>query len=330
MKEFCKNNPIRKPIFIIGLPRTGTTFLQRLLSLDPANTAPLTWELMDPVPRMKEDLEKDKTNRIKYCKKKIDMLLSLIPQVGEIHELGAESPEECMLLMGVDAPALMFNFHTLLEVQEMFYSWNWSEAYKNYYKGLQIIKRYRGLRTGIPDTKRWVLKSPPHLGALDHLTNEFPDARIIWTHRDPKECLPSLASLIRAGQDLCEGSGIIQLDELGQHMLTYADLMYHRGDKFYSTVEKKSDFCRSNVLYNSLINDPVGTVRSLYNDFGYEFTDEFKTNIEAYLVEDKMKRDLVKGQSKKLHKYTLEEYGLHDSEIDEKFAWYMKKYIPSQ
>lgn len=330
MKEYCDKNPIRKPIFILGLPRTGTTFLHRLLSLDPANTAPLTWELTDPVPRLKDDLDTDMKKRIEYCQRNIDMLLSLNPHFADIHELGADIPEECTLLMGVDGPALMFNFHTLLDVQETFYGWNWSEAYRNYYKALQIIKHYRDLRTGIQDTKRWVLKSPPHLGGIFHLVKEFPDARIIWTHRDPKECLPSLASLIRAGMDVSEGGGIIQLDRLGQQMVTYADLMYHNGDKFFSEVRDEPKFCSANVFYDSLISDPIRTISSLYDDFGYDFTDKYKRNIEEYLVNDKKKRDSLKGQSKSVHKYSLEEYGLTDAEIDKKFAWYCEKYLPSE
>ena len=99
MKAFITNNPIRKPIFIVGLPRTGTTFLHRLLSLDPENTAPVTWELMDPVPRVKDDLDKDAKKRIQYCKANIDMLLSLIPHFAEVHEMDSETAEECTVLM---------------------------------------------------------------------------------------------------------------------------------------------------------------------------------------------------------------------------------------
>ena len=166
-------------IFIVGLPRTGTTFLHCLLSLDPANTASVTWELMDPVPRYKNDLEKDVNKHTKYCEANIDMLLSLIPHFADVHEMDAEGAEECTILMGVDAPALVFNFHTLLSEQDEIFSWNWTEAYQNYYSGLQIIQRYRSFRYGMPKTLRWFLKAPPHLGVLDHLTNSFPDTRII-------------------------------------------------------------------------------------------------------------------------------------------------------
>jgi len=97
--QYHKSPTISKPIFIVGLPRTGTTFLQRLLSLDPANTSPKTWELMDPVPRLKEDLEKDAKKRIKFCQTNIDMLLSLIPHFEDVHEMGSEIAEECTVLM---------------------------------------------------------------------------------------------------------------------------------------------------------------------------------------------------------------------------------------
>ena len=126
----------------------------------------------------------------------------------------------------MDAPALVFNFHTLLPFQDEIFSWNWTEAYENYYKGLQIIQHYRGLRNGTPENRRLVLKAPPHLGVLDHLTNAFPDARIIWNHRNPKECLPSLASLIRAGQvNVCVSIGSFFV----LHYLSFLYIIMHSG-----------------------------------------------------------------------------------------------------
>jgi len=92
-------NPVRQPVFVLGMPRTGTTFLHRLLSLDPAARAPLTYELQDPVPRYRDDPILDKQKRIKYCQKEIDMLNYYMPEMSQVHEMGADIPEECMVAM---------------------------------------------------------------------------------------------------------------------------------------------------------------------------------------------------------------------------------------
>ena len=80
-------------------------------------------------------------------------------------------------------------------------------------------------------------------------------------------------------------------------------------------------------MYKNLIRDPIGTIEQLYKDFGYEFTDEYKATMEAFMEEDKKKRDAMLGNKEKLHKYTLEEYGLTNSDINDKFAWYTDKYL---
>ena len=110
-------------------------------------------------------------------------------------------------------------------------------------------------------------------------------------------------------------------------MVTYAKNMYERGDAFFDSMDKSSSYCGSHVMYKDLIKDPIGTVQKLYTEFGYEFTDAYKSKLEEYLFEDKKKRDATKGTRDKLHQYTLEEYGLSDSDIDTKFDWYMKKYL---
>ena len=126
---------------------------------------------------------------------------------------------------------------------------------------------------------------------------------------------------IDISQDICEGSGIVQLDELGQHMVTYAENMYERGDKFLETInnDNNGSYCWAHVMYKNLICDPIATMEQLYKDFGYEFTDEYKAIMEAFMEEDKKKRDTMQGNKEKLHKYTLEKYGFTNSDIDNKF-----------
>ena len=91
--------PVRKPVFVFGIPRTGTTFLHRLLALDPASRAPLGYELFDPTQRYPDDLEKDAKKRAEYLQKALDILHMVVPHFEAIHEVGTDKPEECLMSM---------------------------------------------------------------------------------------------------------------------------------------------------------------------------------------------------------------------------------------
>jgi len=228
-------------LFSNSQPRTGTTYLHRLLSLDPSSRAPLTWELFDPTRRIHDDLVHDEAKRIKFCQKNIDFLISLTPQVNLVHEMGADLPEECLMALvgvsfervhsvggalpdshttsaltfplylfprdlcscqGLDAPLLFDTFHLFLENPDTAYTWDCTGAYLNYAKVLQLLQYHASL-TGEDQTslRHWILKCPIHLGLLRYLSAAFPgpEAKLIWTHRDVNDAIPSLARLIRVG-----------------------------------------------------------------------------------------------------------------------------------
>jgi hypothetical protein len=124
----CLSSPVRKPIFVVGLPRTGTTFLHRLLSLDPGARSPRTYELFDPVPRNATDKEKDRRSRVKFVQAAIDKLETVVPHFSQIHELGADLPEECMMSIGTDIPMLFATFHVLIEPPCDSYKWKSGQA----------------------------------------------------------------------------------------------------------------------------------------------------------------------------------------------------------
>lgn len=320
------DTPVVKPMFVTGMPRTGTTFLHRLLALDPASRAPLTFELFDPVQRYRDDPKKDKKVRVTYLQRAIDLLDMLVPNFKAIHEYGTVLPEECLVSMGSDIPLFFATFHLLGGEDSPFFSWCHKIAYKNYYKVLQLLQ-FQAKRNNAPeDGKRWVLKCPAHLAHLDDLIENFPDANIIWTHRDMNQSVPSFCSFTRACQDAYEG-GTIQLDKTGQNVLGFAKEVVKRGDAFFE--KQKGKQCAS-VMYTDIIKDPVGTVEKLYKDFGYEFTDEYKEILEKHVEEDRLNREKMKkinGTNKKLHDYSLEMYALTEEDIERDLGWYQKKYM---
>ena len=145
--------------------------------------APRTYELFDPVPRNTSSPLKDVKSRINFVQKAIDQLHMCVPHFRSIHEVGATLPEECMMSMGCDVPMLFATFHVLIANPSVSYSWRPGQAYKNYKRVLQLLQQQGG------EEKRWTLKCPVHLGLLEFLVEGFPDARVVWTHREPKQAV---------------------------------------------------------------------------------------------------------------------------------------------
>lgn len=192
--DFFKRYPesldveVKRPIFVIGLPRTGTTFFHRLLSLNPTCRAPLTWELLSPTPLNVDDLTKDRAKR----RRKMDANLQQMKSVGggilaNIHEVGTDLPEECLVSLTHDLPCLLSLMFACFVNHEEFLEMETFSAYENYKDVLRMLSwqiKESG-KEGEKDPRQWVLKSPMHLLFVDAIVNAFPDAIIVWTHRFP-------------------------------------------------------------------------------------------------------------------------------------------------
>lgn len=338
LNKYCENgnNPVRRPIFVLGLPRTGTSYLHKLLAMDPNARAPYAWELVDPVPRIPDDPEKDKAKRIKFLQTNMDNLNKVAPQILQSHELCATNPEECIAAMANDVPILFETFHCLINYADVVEGWAsadcFRKAYKNYSKFLQYLD-YQAMKidgdgngTDKPERpKRWVLKCPIHLGALDFIHEVFPDADIVWTHRTQENVMLSFCDLIRADADLFLKKEV-DLKAIGNGVIDYTTRMYRRADDFLTRHPQdttKHHFV--DVKYDQLIPEPIKMVQSIYQQLGYEFTDEYRLILEDFLVKDAEYRKNLRKTDNRIPN-TLETYGLSKSIIDEKFDWYVKKY----
>ena len=180
---------IERPVFIVGLPRTGTTILHDILDQDPANRAPLTWELMFPSPPpTTEDAATDP--RIAACQATIPVGDRHSELFKAMHPMGALLSQECVVMMGEAMCTPLF--HNQFRVP-CYQDWvddeaDWAPVYEFHRRQLQHL----GWRK---PGDRWVLKTGAHLWALEHLLDTYPDARIVFTHRDPVKSMTSYASL---------------------------------------------------------------------------------------------------------------------------------------
>ena len=298
--------PVDRPVFITGLPRSGTTLLHRLMSEDPAGRPLLYWESLAPAPAP-EPATYRTDPRIARVAQQLRRQHALSPGLAVAHEIEAESPEEDNSLHARDflAPQLGFLFDVpdyvrwLAEVPAD----RLLENYRYARRQLQLLSwKVRG--------DHWVLKAPTHQYALGALLGAHPDARIIVTHRDPRAVVPSLCSLAASVRGIFAAR--LDLRAIGEEFVKAGA----RGATLAIEARESLDpshFC--DVAYDRLVADPVGTVRDACAHFGIDFTPTFEANVRRYLAANPQHKRGV-------HRYRLEDFGLDADAVDRHFAPY--------
>jgi hypothetical protein len=180
---------IEQPLVIIGMPRTGTTILHELLTLDPANRNPLFWEVAYPFPPP-ESATYTTDPRIARQQRELDFSHYIMPGVQGMHRMGSQLPQECVAVTAYVFTSMLYS--TIFRIPS--YT-RWLEHGADHAAAFRFHRRFHQLLQWRCKAKRWVVKSPGHLWTLPALLNEYPDARLIQTHRDPLKILSSLTSL---------------------------------------------------------------------------------------------------------------------------------------
>jgi hypothetical protein len=298
---------IDSPWVIVGLPRTGTSLLSMLLGLDPVSRPLLQWEAAHPLPppTMEEAAEDP---RIARTAKDLDGLMKLNPPLRAMHPFGATLAEECVALFMYDVRALA------LETQAHVPSYGrWLEqadmtpAYAQHRLALQTLQSRQ-------PTERWILKTPNHLWHLDALRAAYPDARVIWTHRDPGPVVTSLASLANAAQrPLTSRKDPRPAAEEWKRKCAFA---LNSAMAFDERVP--DGWCR-HLHYDALLADPVGAVRALYRHFGEEVGDLHARRMRAFL--EQRPQDLF-GR----HRYDPADFGWTYPGLAVEFSEYIERY----
>lgn len=293
--------PIERPIFVMGLPRTGTTALHRLLHADPQAQGLEMWITQYPQPRPPRDTwESDPIFNAMQQAFAAHHIES--PEYMGIHYMDATSVEECWRLLRQTGKS---NSYESLANVPRYTEWlskqDWTDAYARHRKNLQLI--------GLNDPeKRWVLKNPSHMSALDALMTVYPDALIVYTHRDPVTCIASSCSLsaeTTAGHSTTFVDGVI-----GQTQLDLWSRAFHA---FHDARPKYDQDQFIDVAFSDLVADPLSVTRSVYDRFALDWTPE----VEAAIKE--IDRESKEGAAKPSHRYRLEDYGLTDDEVRGRF-----------
>lgn len=298
--------PIERPLFVFGLPRTGTTLTINLLSADPARRCFLRWEALDSVPPARAGTLHDDP-RCLAEQARLDMMVKHAPQIAAAHYEDADSPTEDQYAMALSFRAQLFD--STLHVpgyREWFFDTSYLPAFRFQKQLLQMLQVENG--------GRWALKNPWHPLFLDDLITVYPDAQLVMTHRDPVEVVASASSLVRLVRPMF--SDKVDLGEIASQVIQTFDLMIARQNAFRDEHGERSIY---DIQYQDQIRDPIGQMRSLYAHFGEPLTAEAEAAMTALLAAN------PKGKHGK-HDYSLEEFGLTAEGVKAHFADYCARF----
>jgi sulfotransferase family protein len=300
---------IRAPIFIVGLPRTGTSILHELMAQDPANRVPMTWEVMHPWPP--PDVATFATDpRIAAVEKHFAGIDRVLPDFKRIHPMGALLPQECVALTAHDFATMLFHTTTHVPSYQV-----WLETADLGWVYASHRRQLQYLQWKVP-AHRWVLKSPGHLWALDALLRIYPDARIVQTHRDPLQVVASLTSLVTVLRSLA--SNAIEPLEIARDWTA----RLARGLESTMRVRAERALPPSQVFdmhFGEFMVDQIGTVRRIYTHFGMSLSDDAQARMRRFLAENPPDKH---GR----HGYTLAASGLDVDTERRRYARYQQHF----
>ncbi|MCA6075616.1 sulfotransferase family protein [Fulvivirga sedimenti] len=301
-EEYFKKYPeileqdVYPAMIIVGLQRTGTTKLQRLLAADPENRSVLSWEAINPAP-IKNDV-KSGEERIKIAKTSVKALQLMSPGFFAIHPVEYEAPEEDVLLL--DVSFLSTTAEATMHVPS-YASWlektDQSPAYAYMMKLLKLLQWQR-------PGKRWVLKTPHHLEFLPQIKKHFNDVHLIWPHRDVHQSIPSFLSMVAYSRSLF--SNMVRPEEVAEHWVRKVGYML---DQALAFRKDGNEAMFTDIQYEDLVKDSTGVLKQIYYDRGLAVSDELAQIFENTALKN------PPGKYGK-HAYRLSDFGMENSDLD--------------
>ncbi len=297
--------PVDRPVFVLGFPRTGTTLLQNLLSLPDDRRALQFWELVNPAP-LDADPDRDRRKRIALVERDLRWANRLGPEMAQMHDVRATTAEECWPLLSNSLTVLNSDVcHGLKPYGEWLLQQDMVWPYREYRRQLQMLLHRRSAR-------RLVLKCPEHLWFLDALLEVFPDACIVWTHREPRACIASYSSMVSVARRLTMGK--VDPREVGAHV---ADRFHTGVTRAMAVRDRVGDDSFIDLPLAELAADPVAAVRRIEERF--ELPPASDDLLHGYL-------DQRRVDDPGAHRYNAEMFGLGEEDIRSRFGGYLDRF----
>jgi hypothetical protein len=301
-----EQRPIRLPMVLTGLPRSGTSALFNLLGADPATRPLLLWETQfpDPMEGLEPGAPDPRRQAIEayYAKSREQN-----PEFTKMHYASADTPEECVLLHAYSLNGV----HIGTEVMQ--------EPYGSWYREQDLHAMYSYFRTYLQlldwqrPGERWLLKAPAHMWGIDALVDTFPDVSIVWSHRNPLACTASICSMTF---ELMKGEVEISKEALGPVVMEfYADSL----ERGLATRDQLDPARFIDVSHDEFVKDSLGVVHRIYDHFEMPLADAAREALEAHVAANPKGRHGA-------HEYALGDWGLTPERVRSRFAPYIERF----
>ena len=312
-EDFKKNSideeEIKAPLVIVGLPRTGSTLIHRLLASDPDHTAMIWWEGRNPS-RLKNEKRGEPHERILLGKREVEVMVQSSPDLMKIHPMDAMAADEEILL-------IEHTFHSTVPESFMnlpsYSEWVESQDHTTSYEYLKRMLQYLQWQSLERKGKSWVLKTPHHMGFVDVILKVFPGAKIIQTHRSPLETIPSYCSMVStlaeplSNKSFSKNLGKHWEEKLARTLSHCMEVSNQYPDQFLD------------INYYDLISKPIEKMEDIYKFLDKPYSEEAKKEMLLWTEKNNQNKH---GN----HIYTAENYGINNSKILKDFNEYIKKY----
>jgi Sulfotransferase family len=299
---------IREPLFIVGLPRSGTSVLHRLLGADPVHRSPLMWEVRSPSPPTRDDEKR----RIQRATQSCNFFNWLVPTFRYVHAVGAEVPQECVSLMTPTFLSDQFDaMYYVPSYRRWFLQQDLRPAYKYHREFLQHLQFRRSAR-------RWVLKAPTHMSAMPALLSVYPDALFVQTHRSPVDSMASVSSLVTILRSA--------FSDVVDPLIVCREAIDYWSDTIEKFLRERDQLANNRVCdiqYEEIRREPIGTVRRIYDHFGWSLSREAEQRMRA-LIASQADRDSAN------HRYDLSQFGANADDVFSAFEPYCERFDFSQ
>lgn len=300
--------PVERPIFVLGMPRTGTTVISYLLDQDPTRRSLLHWECVHPIPPATGDTLRTDPRCLALIEEQ-DKLLNALrsAHMSVPHWEDADGPTECMFIHNQDFKGLSWDafLNTSRYAEWLFDEADMTTTYEYQKRYLQV------LQSTAPGT--WSLKMPSHSVHIEALLEVFPDARLIWAHRDPYRATGSLANLWKLPKQMTLQSDSCDLAEMGRQ--AQWQMSYHV-DRPLRARERIGDDRFFHMYYSEMMRDPLDVMRRIYSWAGDPLTEDTENRMRAWLAAHPQDHYGT-------NTYSLEEYSLTVDALQPTFAEYL-------
>lgn len=299
-----QHQQIREPLFIVGLPRSGTSVLHSLLATDPKHRCPLMWEVRSPSPPTRADEKR----RIQRATQSCNFFNWLVPTFRYVHLVGAEVPQECVSLMTPTFLSDQFDaMYYVPSYRAWFFQQDLRPAYEYHCRFLQHLNFRQ-------PAGRWILKAPTHMFAMPALLSIYPDALFVQTHRTPVDAMASVSSLVTILRSAF--SDVVDPLTVCREAIDYwSETM----DKFLRERDRLASNRICDIAYDRLCRDPIAAVGQIYDHFGWSLSRQAEQSMRALVASHAQRQP---GN----HRYHLSQFGSSAEKVLSAFPSYCQRF----